>query len=66
MAQAVPARKANLDEVEVSRLRELTAELTAAKPEAAADTPDSSASSGAVSACPERNSTGGSAARRCW
>ena len=35
MAQAVPARKANLDEVEVSRLRELTAELTAAKPEAA-------------------------------
>ena len=37
MAQAVPARKANLDEVEVSRLRELTAELTAAKPEAAAE-----------------------------
>ena len=37
MAQAVPARKANLDEVEIARLRELTAELTAAKPEAAAE-----------------------------
>ena len=37
MAQAVPARKANLDEVEVARLRELTAELAAAKPEAAAE-----------------------------
>jgi Polysaccharide biosynthesis protein len=37
MARAVPARKANLDEVEVARLRELTAELAAAKPEATAE-----------------------------
>jgi hypothetical protein len=34
MAQAVPARKVNLNEAEVARLRELTGELIAAKPEA--------------------------------
>ena len=34
MVHAVPARKANLDEAEVARLRELTGELIAAKPEA--------------------------------
>ena len=37
MVHAVPARKASLDEVEVARLRELTGELIAAKPEAAAE-----------------------------
>jgi NAD(P)-dependent dehydrogenase (short-subunit alcohol dehydrogenase family) len=37
MVHAVPARKASLDEVEVARLRELTSELIAAKPEAAAE-----------------------------
>jgi NAD(P)-dependent dehydrogenase (short-subunit alcohol dehydrogenase family) len=37
MVRAVPARKVNLDEVEVARLRELTGELMAAKPEAAAE-----------------------------
>ena len=36
MVRAVPARKASLNEVEVARLRELTRELIAAKPEAAA------------------------------
>src|SRR5580692_5737277 len=35
--QAVPTRKASLDEVEVARLRELTGELMAAKPEATAE-----------------------------
>jgi hypothetical protein len=34
MAHAVPAQKSNLDGVEVARLRELTGELMAAKPEA--------------------------------
>ena len=34
MAHAAPAQKANLDEIEVARLRELTGELIAAKPEA--------------------------------
>ena len=34
MVHAAPARKANLDEAEVARLRELTGELIAAKPEA--------------------------------
>jgi hypothetical protein len=34
IVHAVPARKANLDEAEVARLRELTGELIAAKPEA--------------------------------
>jgi hypothetical protein len=34
MVHTVPARKANLDEGEVARLRELTGELIAAKPEA--------------------------------
>jgi hypothetical protein len=34
MVHAAPAQKANLDQVEVARLRELTAELIAAKPEA--------------------------------
>jgi NADP-dependent 3-hydroxy acid dehydrogenase YdfG len=34
MVHAVPARKANLDEAEVARLRELTGELISAKPEA--------------------------------
>jgi uncharacterized protein YbjT (DUF2867 family) len=37
MVHAVPARKASLDEVEVARLRELTRELLAAKPDAAAE-----------------------------
>jgi NAD(P)-dependent dehydrogenase (short-subunit alcohol dehydrogenase family) len=37
MVHAVPARKASLDEGEVARLRELTGELIAAKPEAAAE-----------------------------
>ena len=37
MVRAVPARKARLDPVEVARLRELTGELMAAKPEAAAE-----------------------------
>ena len=37
MVGAVPARKARLDPVEVARLRELTGELIAAKPEAAAE-----------------------------
>jgi NAD(P)-dependent dehydrogenase (short-subunit alcohol dehydrogenase family) len=37
MAQAVPVRKVSLDDVEVTRLRELTGELMAAKPEAAAE-----------------------------
>jgi NAD(P)-dependent dehydrogenase (short-subunit alcohol dehydrogenase family) len=37
MVRAVPARKASLSEVEVARLRELTGELMAAKPEAAAE-----------------------------
>jgi NAD(P)-dependent dehydrogenase (short-subunit alcohol dehydrogenase family) len=37
MVRAVPARKVNLDEVEVARLRELTGELMAAKPEAAVE-----------------------------
>ena len=37
MVRAVPARKASLDEVEVARLRELTGELMAAKPEAAVE-----------------------------
>jgi Polysaccharide biosynthesis protein len=34
MVHAVPARKASLDQAEVARLRELTGELIAAKPEA--------------------------------
>jgi NADP-dependent 3-hydroxy acid dehydrogenase YdfG len=37
MVHAVPARKASLDEIEVARLRELTGELIAAKPDAAAE-----------------------------
>jgi Polysaccharide biosynthesis protein len=37
MVRAAPARKAGLDEVEVARLRELTAELMAAKPESAVE-----------------------------
>ena len=37
MVDAVPARKASLDEVEIARLRELTGELLAAKPEAVAE-----------------------------
>jgi hypothetical protein len=37
MVHAVPAQKADLDEVEVAGLRELTAELIAAKPEAMAE-----------------------------
>jgi NAD(P)-dependent dehydrogenase (short-subunit alcohol dehydrogenase family) len=37
MVRAVPARKVNLDEVEVARLRELTSELMAAKPETAVE-----------------------------
>jgi NAD(P)-dependent dehydrogenase (short-subunit alcohol dehydrogenase family) len=37
MVRAAPARKASLDEVEVARLRELTGELMAAKPEAAVE-----------------------------
>jgi nucleoside-diphosphate-sugar epimerase len=37
MVHAVPAHKANLDDGEVARLRELTAELLAAKPEAQAE-----------------------------
>jgi nucleoside-diphosphate-sugar epimerase len=37
MVHAVPAHKANLDDGEVTRLRELTAELLAAKPEAQAE-----------------------------
>jgi hypothetical protein len=37
MVRAVPARKASLSEVEVARLRELTGELMAAKPEAAVE-----------------------------
>jgi hypothetical protein len=37
MVRAVPVRKASLDEAEVARLRELTGELMAAKPEAAAE-----------------------------
>ena len=37
MVHAVPAQKANLDEVEADRLRELTAELMAAKPGAMAE-----------------------------
>ena len=37
MVHAVPARKANLDEVEIARLRELTAELMAERPEAVAE-----------------------------
>lgn len=37
IGQAVPARKTSLDQVEVARLRELTGELIAAKPEAAAE-----------------------------
>ena len=37
MVHAVPAHKANLDDVEIARLRELTAELLAAKPEAQAE-----------------------------
>jgi len=37
MVRAVPARKASLSEVEVARLRELTGELIAAKPEAAVE-----------------------------
>jgi NAD(P)-dependent dehydrogenase (short-subunit alcohol dehydrogenase family) len=37
MARAAPTRKANLDQVEIARLRELTGELMAAKPEAAAE-----------------------------
>ncbi|MGD0705349.1 MAG: polysaccharide biosynthesis protein [Trebonia sp.] len=37
MVHAVPARKASLDGVEVARLRELTGELIAAKPDAAAE-----------------------------
>ena len=35
--RAVPARKTNLDQAEVTRLRKLTSELIAAKPEAAAE-----------------------------
>jgi NADP-dependent 3-hydroxy acid dehydrogenase YdfG len=35
MVHAVPARKASLDQIEVTRLRELTGDLMAAKPEAA-------------------------------
>jgi Polysaccharide biosynthesis protein len=35
MVHAVPARKASLDQIEVARLRELTGDLMAAKPEAA-------------------------------
>ena len=37
MVNAVPARKESLDQAEVARLRELTGELMAAKPEAAAE-----------------------------
>jgi len=37
MVHAVPAHKANLDDHEVARLRELTGELIAAKPEAQAE-----------------------------
>ena len=37
MVRAVPARKASINEVEVARLRELTRELIAAKPEAAVE-----------------------------
>ena len=37
MVNAVPARKASLDEVEIARLRELTAELMAERPEAVAE-----------------------------
>ena len=37
MERAVPARTANLNQAEVARLRELTGELAAAKPEAAAE-----------------------------
>ena len=37
MERAVPARKASLNQAEVARLRELTGELAAAKPEAAAE-----------------------------
>jgi Polysaccharide biosynthesis protein len=37
MVRAVPARKVNLDEVELARLHELTGELMAAKPEAAVE-----------------------------
>ena len=37
IAHAVPARKANLDEAEVARLRELTGELMTAKPEAVSE-----------------------------
>ena len=37
MVHAVPARKASLDEVEIARLRELTAELMAERPEAVAE-----------------------------
>ena len=37
MVRAVPARRARLDQVEVARLRGLTGELIAAKPEAAAE-----------------------------
>src|ERR1700689_5361896 len=35
MVRAVPSRKAGLDDVEVARLRDLTGELMALKPEAA-------------------------------
>jgi NAD(P)-dependent dehydrogenase (short-subunit alcohol dehydrogenase family) len=37
MCHTVPTRKASLDQVEVARLRELTGELIAAKPEAAVE-----------------------------
>jgi NADP-dependent 3-hydroxy acid dehydrogenase YdfG len=37
MVNAVPARRPSLDQAEVTRLRELTGELMAAKPEAAAE-----------------------------
>jgi hypothetical protein len=37
MERAVPARKESLNQAEVARLRELTGELAAAKPEAAAE-----------------------------
>jgi len=59
MAQAVPARKANLDEVEVARLRELTAELAAAKPEAAAEYARFLGVKRRGLCLPGRNSTGG-------
>jgi hypothetical protein len=37
MVHAVPAHKANLDDGEIARLRDLTGELIAAKPEAQAE-----------------------------